>query len=192
MTKKLIIFAGMPANNNRLLADYLQTYKYLDQCVIIDRDDLRKFYPDVPYKDPEFIKIYCECLASALKTMPVVIAVAPLATKEERQIVFSYLKKVIEEEQPQIIGLWVERKYEHLKFLNQMKLSYQKLSDEDFELAYKYRESPQKDEGFDDVCYIIMDEEIGISQSSYGIQHLTDLLDTIQERSYNYDKCPRY
>jgi peroxiredoxin len=111
--------------------------------------------------------------------MPVVIAVAPLATKEERQIVFSHLKKVIEEEQPQVIGIWVERKYEHLKFLNQMKLSYQKLSEEDFEQAYRYRESPQKEEGFDDIYYIIMDEEIGISQSSYGIQPLTNLLDTI-------------
>ena len=169
---------GVPGMNNIELARYLQVSKY-HNSIIIDRYDSWLKYPEEPYNS--YVVEYNLCLKveEALKKSDTVMLIAPFVLKIDRDNFFEFLieKKIISN--VQIIGVWVERKYEDLKTLRKLRLPYRQVPEETFEYLYKYRESPMMDEPFDDVVYITREINTGMSKSQPYITDILTALDRI-------------
>ena len=73
----------------------------------------------------------------------------------------------------------MERKYEDLKILRQLRLPYRQVPEETFEYLYQYRESPSPNEPFDDIVYITREINTGISKSQPYITDILTALDRI-------------
>lgn len=104
--------------------------------------------------------------------------IAPFVLKVDRDNFFLYLESQVQEKL-NIIGVWVERKYEDLKTLRQLRLPYRQVPEETFEFLYKYRESPSVSEPFDDIVYITREINTGISKSQPFITDILTALDRI-------------
>lgn len=157
--------------NNMELAHYLQITKY-PNSIIIDRYDSWLRYPKEKY-DSDIVEqdLYNNTI-KALKSTDVIMLVAPFVLKIDRDNFFFYLNQVFQEK-VNIIGVWVERKYDDLKTLRQLRLPYRQVPDEICEYLYKYRESPSPDEPFDDIVYITREINTGMSKNE---PYITDIL----------------
>ena len=138
--KKLIMFLGTPGMNNMELARYLQVTKY-PKSIIIDRYDSWLKYPNERYNADVVEQDLYTTTKKALTESDVVMVIAPFVLKVDRDNFFLYINNYIQEKM-EIIGVWVERKYEDLKILRQLRLPYRQVPDETFEYLYRYRESP--------------------------------------------------
>ena len=170
------MFLGTPGMNNIELARYLQVTKY-PKSIIIDRYDSWLKYPNERYNADIVEQDLYKTVAQALKESDVVMLVAPFVLKVDRDNFFLYLKYI--QEKINIIGVWVERKYEDLKTLRRLRLPYRQVPDETFEYLYKYRESPSASEPFDDIVYITREINTGISKSQPFITDILTALDRI-------------
>lgn len=175
--KKLIMFLGTPGMNNIELARYLQITKY-PKSIIIDRYDSWLKYPNERYNADIVEQDLYITTKEALEKTDVVMLIAPFVLKIDRDNFFLYIDKYIQEK-IEIIGVWVERKYEDLKILRQLRLPYRQVPDETFEYLYKYRESPCSSEPFDDIVYITREINTGISKSQPFITDILTALDRI-------------
>ena len=175
--KKIIMFLGTPGMNNIELARYLQITKY-PKSIIIDRYDSWLKYPNERYNADVVEQDLYKTVKKALKSVDVVMIIAPFVLKIDRDNFFLYLKHAIKEK-VEIIGVWVERKYEDLKTLRQLRLPYRQVPDETFEYLYKYRESPSVDEPFDDIVYITREINTGMSKKQPYITDILTALDRI-------------
>jgi len=175
--KKLIIFLGTPGMNNIELARYLQVTKY-PKSIIIDRYDSWLKYPNERYNAEIVEQDLYQTTKKALEDSDVVMVIAPFVLKVDRDNFFFYLESQIQEKL-NIIGVWVERKYEDLKTLRQLRLPYRQVPDETFEFLYKYRESPSTSEPFDDIVYITREINTGMSKSQPFITDILTALDRI-------------
>lgn len=175
--KKLIMFLGTPGMNNIELARYLQVTKY-PKSIIIDRYDSWLKYPNERYNAEIVEQDLYQTTKKALEDSDVVMVIAPFVLKVDRDNFFFYLKSQIQEKL-NIIGVWVERKYEDLKTLRQLRLPYRQVPDETFEFLYKYRESPSTSEPFDDIVYITREINTGMSKSQPFITDILTALDRI-------------
>ena len=173
--KKLIIFMGTPGTNNIELAHYLKTHRYRD-AIIIDRYDSWLRHSKQSY-DSLIVEhdLYTQ-VEMALYKANIVIVVAPFVLKTDRDNFFNFIENKFS---LNIIGVWVERKYEDLKTLRQLRLSYRQVSNEIFEYLYHYRESPKEDEPFNDIVYITREVNTGISKSRPYIVDILTALDQI-------------
>ena len=171
------MFLGTPGMNNMELAHYLQVTKY-PKSIIIDRYDSWLRYPDVKYNDNIVEQYLYEMVSDALTRSDVVMIIAPFVLKVDRENFFLYIENTFQEK-IQIIGVWVERKYEDLAVLRKLRLPYRQVPDETFEYLYKYRESPSADEPFDDIYYITREINIGMSKSNPYITDILSALDRI-------------
>lgn len=175
--KKLIMFLGTPGMNNIELARYLQVTKY-PKSIIIDRYDSWLKYPNERYNADIVEEDLYNTTKKALEESNVVMLIAPFVLKADRDNFFLYLDHYIQEK-IEIIGVWVERKYEDLKTLRQLRLPYRQVPDETFEYLYKYRESPAASEPFNDVVYITREINTGMSRSQPFITDILTALDRI-------------
>lgn len=175
--KKIIMFLGTPGMNNIELARYLQVTKY-PKSIIIDRYDSWLKYPNERYNADVVEQDLYKTVKKALKSVDVVMIIAPFVLKIDRNNFFLYLKHAIKEK-VEIIGVWVERKYEDLKTLRQLRLPYRQVPEETFEYLYKYRESPSVDEPFDDIVYITREINTGMSKKQPYITDILTALDRI-------------
>lgn len=175
--KKIIMFLGTPGMNNIELARYLQVTKY-PKSIIIDRYDSWLKYPNERYNADVVEQDLYKTVKKALKSVDIVMIIAPFVLKIDRDNFFLYLKHAIKEK-VEIIGVWVERKYEDLKTLRQLRLPYRQVPDETFEYLYKYRESPSVDEPFDDIVYITREINTGMSKKQPYITDILTALDRI-------------
>lgn len=169
--KKIIMFIGAPGMNNMELAHYLQITKY-PNSIIIDRYDSWLKYPNERYSSDIVEQDLYKTTIQALQDTDVVMLIAPFVLKIDRDNFFLYLNKTFQKK-IEIIGVWVERKYEDLKILRQLRLPYRQVPDETFEYLYKYRESPSPDEPFNDIVYITREINTGMSKNK---PYITDIL----------------
>jgi len=176
--KKLIMFLGTPGMNNIELARYLQVTKY-PKSIIIDKYESWLRYPEEPYDSAVVEYNLCKRVNEALDKNDIVMVIAPFVLKINRVNFFDYLKSVGKLQKTQIIGVWVERKYEDLKILRQLRLPYRQVPEETFEYLYKYRESPSADEPFNDVVYLTREINTGMSKSQPYITDILTALDRI-------------
>lgn len=175
--KKLIMFLGTPGMNNIELARYLQVTKY-PKSIIIDRYDSWLKYPNERYNADIIEQDLYQTTKKALEDSDIVMIIAPFVLKVDRDNFFLYLENEIQEKL-NIIGVWVERKYEDLKTLRQLRLPYRQVPEETFEFLYKYRESPLASEPFNDIVYITREINTGISKSQPFITDILTALDRI-------------
>ncbi len=175
--KKIIMFIGAPGMNNMELAHYLQVTKY-PKSIIIDRYDSWLRYPQERYSSDIVEQDLYETTKKALHDTDVVMLVAPFVLKVDRDNFFFYLSQTFQE-RIKVIGVWVERKYDDLKILRQLRLPYRQVPDETFEYLYKYRESPSPDEPFDDIVYITREINTGMSKNKPYITDILTALDRI-------------
>ena len=175
--KKLIMFLGTPGMNNMELARYLQVTKY-PKSIIIDRYDSWLKYPNERYNADVVEQDLYTTTKKALTESDVVMVIAPFVLKVDRDNFFLYINNYIQEKM-EIIGVWVERKYEDLKILRQLRLPYRQVPDETFEYLYRYRESPSASEPFDDIVYITREINTGISKKEPYITDILTALDRI-------------
>lgn len=175
--KKIIMFLGTPGMNNIELARYLQVTKY-PKSIIIDRYDSWLKYPNERYNADVVEQDLYKTVKKALKSVDIVMIIAPFVLKIDRDNFFLYLDHSIKEK-VEIIGVWVERKYEDLKTLRQLRLPYRQVPEETFEYLYKYRESPSIDEPFDDIVYITREINTGMSKKQPYITDILTALDRI-------------
>lgn len=162
--------------NNIELARYLQISKYPDS-IIIDKYDSWLKYPEEPYESNKIKYNLYKKVENALNQKDVVMLIAPFVLKIDRMNFFEYIFYKIQD--LQIIGVWVERKYEDLKILRQFRLPYRQVPDETFEYLYKYRESPSQNEPFNDIVYITREVNTGMSKSQPYIANILTVLDRI-------------
>ena len=162
--------------NNIELARYLQISKY-PESIIIDRYDSWLKYPEEPYSSDKVEYNLCKKVEEALLNKDVVMLIAPFVLKIDRTNFFEYIKLKIKN--LQVIGVWVERKYEDLKILRQFRLPYRQVPEETFEYLFKYRESPAQEEPFDDIVYITREVNTGMSKSQPYIADILTVLDRI-------------
>lgn len=175
--KKVIMFIGTPGMNNMELAHYLQITKY-SKSIIIDRYDIWLKYPEEQYNSNIVEYDLYNTIINALNKTNTVMIIAPFVLKADRDNFFSYMEKHIKEK-IQYIGVWVERKYEDLKILRQLRLPYRQVPEETFEYLYNYRESPAPNEPFDDIFYITREINTGISKNQPYITDILTALDKI-------------
>lgn len=175
--KKIIMFIGTPGMNNMELAHYLQITKY-PESIIIDRYDSWLKYPNERYSSDIVEQDLYKTTIQALQDTDVVMLIAPFVLKIDRDNFFLYLNKTFQKK-IEIIGVWVERKYEDLKILRQLRLPYRQVPEKVFEYLYNYRESPSADEPFDDIVYITREINTGISKSQPFITDILTALDRI-------------
>ncbi len=175
--KKIIMFIGTPGMNNMELAHYLQITKY-PESIIIDRYDSWLKYPKERYNSDIIEKDLYKTTYQALQDTDVVMLIAPFVLKVDRNNFFEYINYTFQEK-IQIIGVWVERKYEDLKILRQLRLPYRQVPEETFEYLYNYRESPSADEPFDDIVYITREINTGMSKSHPYVTDILTALDNI-------------
>ena len=162
--KKIIMFIGSPGMNNMELAHYLQITKY-PKSIIIDRYDSWLRYPEERYGSNIVEEDLYKTVTKALNDSDIVMIIAPFVLKIDRDNFFLYLNQTFQEK-IKIIGVWVERKYEDLKILRQLRL-------------YKYRESPSAEEPFDDIVYITREINTGMSKNKPYITDILTALDRI-------------
>ena len=174
--KKIIMFMGAPGTNNIELARYLQITKY-PKSVIIDRYDSWLRYPKEQYNSNIVEQDLYNSIINALHNIDITIIVAPFVLKTDRDNFFFYLNQNFKDK-IDIIGVWVERKYEDLKTLRQLRLPYRQVSDEIFEHLFKYRESPSLDEPFSNIVYITREINTGISKND---PYITDILTALNK-----------
>lgn len=174
--KKIIMFIGAPGMNNMELAHYLQITKY-SKSIIIDRYDIWLKYPEEQYNSNIVEYDLYNTIINALNKTNTVMIIAPFVLKADRDNFFSYMEKHIKEK-IQYIGVWVERKYEDLKILRQLRLPYRQVPEETFEYLYNYRESPTPNEPFDDIFYITREINTGISKNQ---PYITDILTALNK-----------
>lgn len=174
--KKVIMFIGTPGMNNMELAHYLQITKY-SKSIIIDRYDIWLKYPEEQYNSNIVEYDLYNTIINALNKTNTVMIIAPFVLKADRDNFFSYMEKHIKEK-IQYIGVWVERKYEDLKILRQLRLPYRQVPEETFEYLYNYRESPTPNEPFDDIFYITREINTGISKNQ---PYITDILTALNK-----------
>ncbi len=174
--KKIIMFIGTPGMNNMELAHYLQITKY-SKSIIIDRYDIWLKYPEEQYNSNIVEYDLYNTIINALNKTNTVMIIAPFVLKADRNNFFSYMEKHIKEK-IQYIGVWVERKYEDLKILRQLRLPYRQVPEETFEYLYNYRESPTPNEPFDDIFYITREINTGISKNQ---PYITDILTALNK-----------
>lgn len=174
--KKIIMFIGTPGMNNMELAHYLQITKY-SKSIIIDRYDIWLKYPEEQYNSNIVEYDLYNTIINALNKTNTVMIIAPFVLKADRDNFFSYMEKHIKEK-IQYIGVWVERKYEDLKILRQLRLPYRQVPEETFEYLYNYRESPTPNEPFDDIFYITREINTGISKNQ---PYITDILTALNK-----------
>ena len=105
--------------------------------------------------------------------------IAPFVLKIDRDNFFDYFFNKEIFKSVEIIGVWVERKYEDLKILRQLRLPYRQVPDDTFEFLYQYRESPSAEEPFNDIVYITREINTGISKSQPYITDILTVLDRI-------------
>lgn len=171
--KKIIMFMGSPGMNNMELAHYLKITKYPD-AAIIDRYDTWLKFPEESYRSNLVEYAFYKDILCLLKHYEVILIVAPFVLKEDRDNFYYYLKsKNIDFE---LIGVWVERKYEDLKTLRKLRLPYRQVPDDVFEYLHQYRRSPTPEEPFDDLVYITREINTGMSRSQ---PYITDILTTL-------------
>lgn len=175
--KKIIMFIGTPGMNNMELAHYLQITKY-PKSIVIDRYDIWLKYPEEQYNSNIVEYDLYNTVINALNKTDIVMIIAPFVLKADRDNFFSYMEKHIKEK-IQYIGVWVERKYEDLKILRQLRLPYRQVPEETFEYLYNYRESPAPNEPFDDIFYITREINTGISKNQPYITDILTALDKI-------------
>ena len=175
--KKIIMFIGAPGMNNMELAHYLQITKY-PESIIIDRYDSWLKYPNERYSSDVVEQDLYKTTTQALQDTDIVMLIAPFVLKIDRDNFFLYLNKTFQK-RIEIIGVWVERKYEDLKILRQLRLPYRQVPDETFEYLYKYRESPSPDEPFNDIVYITREINTGMSKNKPYITDILTALDRI-------------
>ena len=175
--KKIIMFIGTPGMNNMELAHYLQITKY-SKSIIIDRYDIWLKYPEEQYNSNIVEYDLYNTIINALNKTNTVMIIAPFVLKADRNNFFSYMEKHIKEK-IQYIGVWVERKYEDLKILRQLRLPYRQVPEETFEYLYNYRESPTPNEPFDDIFYITREINTGISKNQPYITNILTALNKI-------------
>lgn len=174
--KKIIMFIGTPGMNNMELAHYLQITKY-SKSIIIDRYDIWLKYPEEQYNSNIVEYDLYNTIINALNKTNTVMIIAPFVLKADRDNFFSYIEKHVKEK-IQYIGVWVERKYEDLKILRQLRLPYRQVPEETFEYLYNYRESPTPNEPFDDIFYITREINTGISKNQ---PYITDILTALNK-----------
>lgn len=174
--KKVIMFIGTPGMNNMELAHYLQITKY-SKSIIIDRYDIWLKYPEEQYNSNIVEYDLYNTIINALNKTNTVMIIAPFVLKADRDNFFLYMEKHIKEK-IQYIGVWVERKYEDLKILRQLRLPYRQVPEETFEYLYNYRESPTPNEPFDDIFYITREINTGISKNQ---PYITDILTALNK-----------
>ena len=175
--KKIIMFIGAPGMNNIELAHYLQITKY-PKSIIIDRYDSWLRYPNERYDSDIVEKDLYKTTIKALNDSDVIMLIAPFVLKADRDNFFLYLNQTVQEK-IEIIGVWVERKYEDLKILRQLRLPYRQVPEKVFEYLYNYRESPSADEPFDDIVYITREINTGMSKNQPYITDILSALDRI-------------
>lgn len=175
--KKIIMFIGAPGMNNMELAHYLQITKY-PKSIIIDRYDSWLRYPEERYGSNIVEEDLYKTITKALNDSDIVMIIAPFVLKIDRDNFFLYLNQTFQEK-IKIIGVWVERKYEDLKILRQLRLPYRQVPEETFEYLYKYRESPSAEEPFDDIVYITREINTGMSKNKPYITDILTALDRI-------------
>lgn len=174
--KKLIMFLGTPGMNNIELARYLQATKY-PNSIILDRYESWLKYPEEPYDSQVVEHNLYEKVEEALSQTDIVMLISPFVLKVDRDNFFLFLNHA--HINVKVIGVWVERKYEDLKILRQLRLPYRQVPDDTFEFLYKYRESPAPTEPFDDVVYITREINTGMSKSKPYITDILTALDRI-------------
>lgn len=175
--KKIIMFIGTPGMNNMELAHYLQITKY-PNSIIVDRYDNWLKYPNEPYNSNIVEFDLYKTIIDTLNKTDIIMIIAPFVLKKDRDNFFLYINKSIKEK-IEIIGVWVERKYEDLKILRQLRLPYRQVPEETFEYLYKYRESPTPEEPFNDIIYITREINTGISKNQPYITDILTALDKI-------------
>lgn len=174
--KKIIMFMGAPGMDNMELAHYLQITKY-PNAAIIDRYDIWLGFPDESYMSNIVEYTFYKKIYQLLKQHEVILVIAPFVLKEDRDNFYYYLKsKDIDFE---LIGVWVERKYEDLKTLRKLRLPYRQVPDDVFEYLHQYRRSPTLEEPFDDLVYITREINTGMSKSQPYIADILTTLDRI-------------
>ena len=174
--KKIIVFMGSPGMNNIELARYLQITKY-PQSIIIDRYDTWLRFPDEPYRSDIVEYAFYNDILKLVKSYDTIIVIAPFVLKEDRDNFHNFLQsKNIDFN---LVGVWVERKYEDLKTLRRLRLPYRQVPDDVFEYLHQYRRSPTPEEPFDDLVYITREINTGMSKSQPYIADILTTLDRI-------------
>ena len=105
------------------------------------------------------------------------MVIAPFVLRVDRANFFFHFRNKLDD--IETIGVWVERKYEDLKTLIQLRLPYRKVTEETFEYLFNHRESLTEDEPFDNIYYITREVNIGMSKSDPYIADILTVLDKI-------------
>lgn len=146
----LIILMGPPGAGKTELAEYLHK-KHPDSIIINKSEYLKK----------DNIKNYYNWVNKNLKEKDYVILDSQSVFYEDRIELF----KSIDYKNSKVIGIWIEVSYKESDRRNSYKSKEEQLTLEEKQKYFKYKISPISNEPFDDIVYIIRDENIGMSIS---------------------------
>ena len=172
MPNKLVMLMAPPCVGKTVIAKHIKDTH--EDCKIISKSQLLKFYPQYSIFSAELNKIYCDKINEALKTYKIVVADDTQTTLESRARVFENLNL----KNVKVIGVWIESALKSALSYNDTRPPEEYIDPYIIKEIFKYSVSPKKHEPFNDLVFINKDSCLGMSQSH---PRITDILNVLAE-----------
>lgn len=169
--KKLIIFMGPSGAGKHELANYYKSKN--DSAIIVDKREIEANSSNKTLKEQK--QIFYNTINKMLSIGNTIIIISHCVLQKDRKELFDNLNL----NDIKIIGIWIENNWQNIKFNNENKEEKYKIPKETLKFIFNYRSSPTKEEPFDDLVYLIMPENIGMSKSYPYIDTIFNTLDKI-------------
>jgi predicted kinase len=177
MNHTLIIMAGPSGVGKSVMANVIADSH--DDCVIISRDKIRfsllQEGEDYFAHEDDVVRNYYDALNSMLQTHEYVIADATHATKKARRQLFANVNT----KNVRVVGVWIEVPLEVALKQNAARSGRARVDDEVVKRMYRYKVSPQKEEGFNEVIFISGHTDQAASDSAPFVSNIFDKLQAI-------------
>lgn len=129
----------------------------------------------VTVKDISSKQNYYSTINKLLSIGNYVVADGHHVFKQDRQEMFDNINT----DDVYIIGVWVENSWNNILSNNDNKPKHEQVSRKDLAYIFNYRSSPEKDEPFNDIVYLMVDAGIGMSKTQPYMTDIYGALDRI-------------
>ena len=152
MNHTLIVMCGPAGIGKSTMAKRIQDTH--EDCVIVSRDQIRfaLLQPGEDYfaHEDEVTEKFYEALNTMLAAHKFVIADATHISKKARRQLFAH----VDTNNVRIVGIWIEAPFEVAIKQNAARTGRSRVPEDVIKRMYRYKVSPSKEEGFDEVIYI--------------------------------------
>ncbi len=152
MNHTLIVMCGPAGIGKSTMAKRIQDTH--EDCAIVSRDQIRfgLLQPGEDYfsHEDEVTEKFYDALNIMLKVHKFVIADATHISKKARRQLFSHVRT----SGIRVVGVWIEAPIDVALKQNAARAGRSRVPDDVIKRMYRYKVSPSKDEGFDEIVYI--------------------------------------